>query len=88
MKDQVPEQIKTKRSAALLALDEEKRREYEAYWMGREVEVLVEETIEKDGKTLQTGHTKEYIRVALECEQPLANEIVTRRIGNDSQIVH
>lgn len=82
------EQIKTKRSAELLALDAQKRREYEAYWMGREVEILVEEPIEKDGKTLQVGHTKEYIRMAFECDKSMQNEIVTRQIGNDSQIVH
>ena len=61
MENQVPEQIKTKRSNVLLELDEKKRKEYEEKFIGKTVEVLMEEEIEKDGKIYQTGHTKEYI---------------------------
>ena len=53
-----------------------------------EVEVLVEEDAVMDGRCVQVGHTKEYIKVALESNEDLKNRIVKVRIENDSQIMH
>ena len=72
----------------MIRMGEEKRRAYEAGFVGREVEVLVEEETELNGKTVQTGHTKEYIKIALESEQDLRNTVVKVQIENDSQIIH
>ncbi len=88
MPNQVPEQIKTIRSNQLLALNEEKQKKFEAYYLGQTVEVLMEEEIEKDGKHYQTGHTKEYIRVAIESEENLQNEFVNVKLENHLQIIH
>lgn len=88
MENQVPEQIKTVRSNELLELDAKKRRAYEEYFIGRQVEVLVEEEYEKDGEKFQTGHTKEYIKIALQSEEDLQNKLVTVELTNHSQIVH
>lgn len=88
MKDQVPEQIKAKRSAVLIGLGHEKQNEYERKYTGREVEVLIEETAEIGGKEVWIGHTKEYIKVAVSSEENLQNRIVKGTAGKDLQIIH
>ena len=88
MPDQVDEQIKAKRSAQLIELGEKKRAAYEQSFQGKEVEVLVEEDMELNGKEVQTGHTKEYMKIALETNENLKNSIVKVQIGKDSQIIH
>lgn len=87
MEDQISEQVKAKRSALMISLGEKKRRAYEESFVGSEVEVLVEEPDVIDGRKVQTGHTKEYIKVALESGEDLRNQIVKVRIDNDSQII-
>ena len=88
MPDQVSEQVKAERSAVMIGLGERKRAAYEKRYVGREVEVLVEEDTIVDGRCVQVGHTKEYIKVALESNEDLKNRIVKVRIENDSQIMH
>lgn len=88
MEDQVPEQIKTVRSNELLALDEEKRKKYEESYVGKPVEVLMEESCVKDGEVYQTGHTKEYIKVAVLTKNELQNQIIEMVIDDYSQIIH
>ena len=83
MPDQVDEQIKAQRSARLIELGEKKRKAYEKKFIGRTVEVLVEEDAVIGGKNVQTGHTKEYIKIALDSEENLRNCIVNVQIDND-----
>jgi threonylcarbamoyladenosine tRNA methylthiotransferase MtaB len=73
MEHQVPEEIKTKRSAALLALADEMSAQFRAYYEGHEEEVLFEEPVEIDGRTMYVGYTREYVKVAAESQQPLDN---------------
>lgn len=87
MKGQVPEQEKTRRSSILLSMNEEKKRRFEEKMIGEKVEVLMEEPIMIDGKTYQTGHTKEYVKIAIESEKNLENKIVEMIIQNHSQIM-
>ena len=87
MEGQVSEQVKARRSALMISLGEKKRKVYEESFVGKEVEVLVEEPAVIEGRTVQTGHTKEYIKIALEQEKDLRNQIVKVRIDNDSQII-
>lgn len=77
MENQVPEQIKTVRSNELLGLDKVKRGAYEENWLGKTVEVLMEERIQMDGKVYQVGHTKEYVKVAVESEINLQNKLIS-----------
>ncbi len=84
MPNQIQEEIKTQRSDALLKLHEKQKAKYEQSLYGKEVEVLVEETIEKDGARIQVGHTKEYIKVGITSEKNLQNQIVIGKIGEDS----
>ena len=88
MQGQIPEQIKAKRSARLIELGEKNRRAYEESFLGKTVEVLVEEKSDVNGKEMWTGHTKEYMKIALETNENLKNSIVKVQIGKDSQIIH
>ena len=87
MDNQIPEQIKTLRSNELLELDEQKRAKYEANFLGREVEVLMEESILINGETFQVGHTKAYVIIALQTEKNLQNQVTNVEIVSQSQII-
>lgn len=87
MEDQIDEQVKAQRSAAMIELGLKKKEAYERSFIGKTVEVLVEEDEVYEGKTVQAGHTKEYIKIALESEKNLKNTIVKVQIENDSQII-
>ena len=63
MENQVPEQIKAERSAQLIELGAKKQDAYEKEMVGKDVEILVEEPAQINGKEVQVGHTKEYIKV-------------------------
>ena len=77
MDNQVPDQIKTKRSNELLALHAKNSVKYLQDHLGKELEVLMEEETTIDGTTYFVGHTKEYIRVAVKTEEDLTNRFVT-----------
>lgn len=83
MPDQVDEQVKSERSAVLLQMSKQKKRAFEEKMIGQEVEVLMEEPVEKDGKIYQTGHTKEYVKIAIESDKSLENQIINIVIQND-----
>lgn len=87
MPDQVDEQVKSERSALLLQMSKQKKRAFEEKMIGQEVEVLMEEPVEKDGKIYQTGHTKEYVKIAIESDKSLENQIINIVIQNDSQFM-
>ena len=80
MENQVPEEIKTKRSAELIALSERMSNEFRSYYLGREEEVLFEEPAEINGKTMYVGYTKEYVKVATESDESLENVMRRGRI--------
>ena len=88
MDGQVSEQVKAERSALMIALGERRRKAYEAGFIGKTVEVLVEEEARIGGKIMQTGHTREYMKIALESEKNLRNSIINVQIDNESQIIH
>ena len=88
MQGQIPEQIKAKRSARLIELAEKNRRAYEESFLGKTVEVLVEEKSDVNGKEMWTGHTKEYMKIALESEKNLQNCILNVQIKDGREIIH
>lgn len=88
MPDQVSEGKKSARSAEMIEMGEQKRRAYEESFIGKEVEVLVEEEIERNGEIFWTGHTKEYIKIALQSRENLKNCIVKVQIEDALQIIH
>ncbi len=87
MPNQVPEQIKTERSNALLQLDDKKRKRYETMWMGKMADVLLEEESDIDGNSHMVGHTKEYIKIAVLKDNRKSNQIISVKIGEDCQII-
>lgn len=80
MSDQTPEEVKAVRSAGLLALSHDMSEEFREYYLGRETEALMEEAYEKDGRHYFVGHTREYVKVAVETKKNLANAFVFGRV--------
>lgn len=80
MDGQVPEPVKTERSAKLLLLAEEMSAAYRRNHQGKSCELLTEESAEIGGKTYMVGFTREYIRAAIEGEAE-PNQIVRGRLG-------
>ena len=87
MSDQLPEPVKKERSRILIALGKEHQREYMEQFLGQKKEVLFEEQQETDGQVYWTGHTMEYLKVAVISEENLENRRVTvqlrEMIGQD-----
>lgn len=88
MEGQIPEQVKADRSAVLIQLGEENQKQYETEFAGKTVEVLVEEQSVIDGKEMWVGHTKEYMKIALESEGNLQNCILNVQIKDGREIIH
>ena len=65
MEGQIPEEIKTKRSHILQQLNEKNKHAFESCYIGKPVEVLFEEAVEKDGISCWQGHTREYLKVTV-----------------------
>ncbi len=80
MDGQVPESVKAQRSRVLLKLTEEESHAYRRRLFGRTVEVLMEESCEVRKKTYQTGHTGEYVKVAVAQEESLSNRLVRVKV--------
>lgn len=86
--DQVPESVKNERSGILLSMTARQKEEYEKSVTGLLEEVLIEERA--DGMGLEhiyrvskqktgmyfLGHTKRYVKVCLEAEGDITNEII------------
>ena len=88
MENQVPDQIKAKRSAELLELNRKKQAAYEEKLVGTTQEVLIEEKIVRDGEELQVGHTKEYVKIGVKNPNNLTNQLVNVEIESHLQILH
>ena len=88
MDGQIPDSVKTQRSALLLELGQKKQWEYEEKLLGTAREVLMEESVVIDGETWQVGHTKEYVKIGRKTEEDLSNQLVNVEIESRSQIIH
>lgn len=88
MDGQIPDSVKTQRSALLLELGQKKQREYEEKLLGTTREVLMEESVVIGGETWQVGHTKEYVKIGRKTEEDLSNQLVNVEIESRSQIIH
>lgn len=77
MKEQVPDQVKARRSEELIAMDAEKSKQYRAACLGRELEILLEEEKTIDGVSYMVGHTKDYVLAAVLNEGVSSNQIIS-----------
>lgn len=75
MPDQVPEQVKSARSEALLALEKQMSRAYRESFLGKKKEVLLEEKTEIGGQEYMIGHTMEYVKAVVPYEENLKNKM-------------
>ena len=75
MKPQIDDQIKAKRSNILLEMSKQHQKAFETKQLGMVKEVLIEEKMHGQDH-YYTGHTKEYMKVALYSEEPLENKII------------
>ena len=80
MKEQVLEAVKTRRSAVLSEMEARKSLEYRSQFVGSVVKVLFEEKKEIKDRTYMVGHTREYVKVAVETSQNLTNQILEVQI--------
>ena len=64
----------------MIELGKAHQKEYMEYYLGKQVEILFEETTEIDGQIYWVGHTREYMKVAVLSEKNLENQIVTGEI--------
>ncbi len=76
MANQLPEAVKARRSKALMALAEELKEEFLSWYQGKQVEVLFEEPVMKDGVRYYEGFTPEYVKVWYPTEESLENQIM------------
>lgn len=76
MENQVKEEVKALRSDILIELGDRLRADFLDSFTGDEKEVLVEEEMEIDSVKYMTGHTREYIRVAVEGSTELCNKMI------------
>ena len=63
--DQVPEEIKNHRSEKLFELEKVLSQKFRSRYIGREAEILLEETKEIQGQYFYLGHTKDYVKIAV-----------------------
>ena len=65
MDGQLTDAVKAERSDKMLELNETREKEYENTFLGKDVEVLLEEEVDIQGKSYYLGHTREYVKVAV-----------------------
>ena len=82
MQQQVPEQIKAQRSQELQKIEQEASKQFRSFYLGKEVDVLMEEEKELSGEKYWIGHTREYVKAAVKAQygQILSNQIVHGKI--------
>ena len=73
MAGQVPEEIKTKRSAELLELADLMSASFRDYYVGKNQEILFEEPVVIDGQEYYTGYNREYVRFVTKSKKELDN---------------
>ncbi|EKC80984.1 MiaB-like tRNA modifying enzyme, partial [human gut metagenome] len=73
MSHQVPDPVKTTRSAELLAMEKEQSKQFRTHYVGREAEVLLEETKEIGGTEYLLGHTRDYVKLAVSVKENKKN---------------
>ena len=65
---QIPEKKKAERSEKLIALAEKLSERYREGFIGKKLDILIEETVQIGEQTYQVGHTREYVKVAVKSE--------------------
>lgn len=80
MKEQIPEEIKAKRSDILFEDLTPMNHAFLEWYVGKEAEVLMEEKVTFGGKEYFLGHTKEYVKMAVPYTENIENTLVTGKV--------
>ncbi len=81
MQNQIPEEIKGRRSDELLALSNLMAEEYHTKFLGRIEKILFEESIEINGTVYQLGHNERYLKLAVAEKLNLSNRLLSGRVS-------
>lgn len=65
LKDQIDEKVKSARSNTLIELEERMSLEYRKQYIGKSMDVLIEEVWKHDGTEYYCGYSKNYIRIII-----------------------
>ena len=76
MSGQISDGIKNERSGRLIARAEQMKQEFISWYQGKKVSVLFEEAEEINGQRYMKGFTPEYVKVSLQTEEHLENQIM------------
>lgn len=80
MPHQVDEKCKYDRSNTLSALEAMLEHEYKEKFMDKIEEILIEEKIQIEGKSYQIGYNERYVKIGLESEKDLTNQLIRGQI--------
>lgn len=80
MPDQIPEDVKTKRSHELAEIVASLKKEFMEYYLEKEVTILTEETEKIKDTEYMTGYTKEYVKCGIKGEQIRDNAFLTGNV--------
>lgn len=80
MENQVKDSVKTQRSDRLLELSGRLEEAYRMQFLEEKTDVLMEEEAVIDGVHYFVGHTREYVKAAVETKQDLTNKLVRVRV--------
>ena len=80
MDKQVDESVKNNRRNILIEAVEDMSNEYKASFKGRIEKILIEETIEIAGKSYQVGHNERYLKLGIESNEDLSNQIISAKV--------
>lgn len=69
MDGQIEETVKTRRSDALLLMDEKFSMDYRKEYIGKNVTILTEEVVDIGGEKYITGYTDTYVRVVVKLQE-------------------
>lgn len=80
MPGQVAEEIKARRSETLFADAAPRNQQFVEWYLGKEIEVLIEEKTLIAGRPYYIGHTKEYVKAALPIEKDTAPDLTNHLV--------
>lgn len=80
MECQIPETVKTKRSAELLEMEARQSLTFRQSFLNKPTEVLLEDAVEIDGVAYMTGHTREYVKAAIPFKEGLKNVTISGKL--------
>lgn len=79
--NQHTEKTKSARSEILINDDDLRSKAFREYYIGKQVDFIVEEPVEIEGKRYMTGYTREYVRVVADISEDLVGQIYSGTIS-------